>query len=334
MAVEAPHTSLNFPSHLLTNRDFVKVNQANMSLYNTQMDSGLVFNEPMPETLLSFYQSSLGCDPVSAKASNKDDSGLTYNVPAVVAPRKRPRDSINDNFDAFHASQKTKVSPLPSFIDQEIIFQIQQQQSETDRLIAEHNQKVRMELEDRRKRQSRMLVSAIQEGMVKKLKEKDEEIQRMGKLNWVLQEKVKSLYLETQIWRDLAQANEATANSLRSNLEQVLAHVSEDRYVNGGRATVEDDAESSCGSSDYGRSPLAGGEEGAVKDKSVVVKDNSSSKNINHNRMCKKCGERESSVLLLPCRHLCLCTLCGSNLIGTCPVCDSAMDGSVHVNMA
>ncbi|KAJ6358340.1 hypothetical protein OIU76_000111 [Salix suchowensis] len=182
MAVEAPHTSLNFPSHLLTNRDFVKVNQANMSLYNTQMDSGLVFNEPMPETLLSFYQSSLGCDPVSAKASNKDDSGLTYN--------------------------KTKVSPLPSFIDQEIIFQIQQQQSETDRLIAEHNQKVIMELEDRRKRQSRML------------------------------------------------ANEATANSLRSNLEQVLAHVSEDRYVNGGRATVEDDAESSCGSSDYGRCPL------------------------------------------------------------------------------
>ncbi|KAJ6417885.1 hypothetical protein OIU84_001299 [Salix udensis] len=211
------------------------------------MDSGLVFNEPMPETLLSFYQSSLGCDPVSAKASNKDDSGLTYNVPAVVAPRKRPRDSINDNFDAFHASQKTKI---------------QQQQSETDRLIAEHNQKVRMELEDRRKRQSRMLVSAIQEGMVKKLKEKDEEIQRMGKLNWVLQEKVKSLYLETQIWRDLAQANEATANSLRSNLEQVLAHVSEDRYVNGGRATVEDDAESSCGSSDYGRCPLAGGRRG------------------------------------------------------------------------
>jgi len=119
-------------------RDFAKVNQANMSLYNTQMDSGLVFNEPMPETLLSFYQSSLGCDPGSAKASNKDDSGLTYNVPAVVAPRKRSRDSINDNFDAFHASQKTKVCPFSSFIDQDIIFQIQQQQSEIDRFIAEH----------------------------------------------------------------------------------------------------------------------------------------------------------------------------------------------------
>ena len=186
------------------------------------------------------------------------------------------------------------------------------------------NQKVRMELEERKKRQSRMLVSAIQEGMIKKVKEKDEEIQRMGKINWFLQEKAKSLYVENQIWRDLAQANEATANSLRSNLEQVLAHAS------GGAATLADDAESSCcGSSDHGRCTLAGGEEGAVKDKMVVVKDN-----LNHNRMCKKCGERESSVLLLPCRHLCLCTLCGSNLIGSCPVCDSVMTASVHVNMS
>ncbi|KAJ6970998.1 hypothetical protein D5086_027348 [Populus alba] len=326
MAVETPHMSLNFPSQLITNRDLVKANQANMNLYNTQMDSGLVFNEPVPETLMSFYQSSLGCDPISAaKASNKDDSSLTYNVPAVAAPRKRARDSINDdNFDAFHASQKTKVSPLSSFIDHDILFQIQQQQSEIDRFIDDHNQKVRMELEERKKRQSRMLVSAIQEGMIKKMKEKDEEIQRMGKINWFLQEKAKSLYVENQIWRDLAQANEATANSLRSNLEQVLAHAS------GGAAPLADDAESSCcGSSDHGRCTLAGGEEGAVKDKMVVVKDN-----LNHSRMCKKCGERESSVLLLPCRHLCLCTLCGSNLIGSCPVCDSAMTASVHVNMS
>ncbi|KAJ6410599.1 hypothetical protein OIU84_007362 [Salix udensis] len=323
MAVETPHMNLNFPSQLLTDRDFVKANQANMNLYNTQMDSGLVFNEPVPETLMSFYQSSLGCDPMSAKASNKDDSSLTYNVPAAAAPRKRARDSINDdNFDAFHASQKTKVSPLSSFIDHDILFQIQQQQSEIDRFIADHNQKVRMELEERKRRQSRMLVSAIQEGMIKKMKEKDEEIQRMGKLNWFLQEKVKSLYLENQIWRDSAQTNEAAANSLRSNLEQVLAHVS------GGAATLADDAESSCcGSSDYGRCTVAGGEEGEAK-------DGNNRSNLNHSRMCKKCGERDSTVLLLPCRHLCLCTLCGSNLIGTCPVCDSVMNASVHVNLS
>jgi len=37
---------------------------------------------------------------------------------------------------------------------------------------------------------------ALQEVVEKKLKEKDDEIQRLGKLNWVLQERVKSLSVE------------------------------------------------------------------------------------------------------------------------------------------
>jgi E3 ubiquitin-protein ligase BOI-like protein len=89
--------------------------------------------------------------------------------------------------------------------------------------------------------QRRILVSAFQEIFTKKLKEKDEEIQRMGKLNWALQERVRSLYAENQIWRELAQNNEATANTLRSNLEQVLAHA-------GDGDGDDSDAESSCGS--------------------------------------------------------------------------------------
>jgi E3 ubiquitin-protein ligase BOI-like protein len=161
--------------------------------------------------------------------------------------------------------------------------------------------------------QRRILVSAFQEIFTKKLKEKDEEIQRMGKLNWALQERVRSLYVENQIWRDLAQNNEATANTLRSNLEQVLAHAGDDS-----------DAESSCGSNDLlGRcTPAAedavvggGGGGGVVQ------------------RMCRNCGGRESRVLLLPCRHLCLCTACASGL-PDCPVCHSLINASVHVNFS
>lgn len=153
-----------------------------------------------------------------------------------------------------------------------------------------------------------MLIAAIQERAVKKLKEKDEEISRMGKLNWVLQEKVKSLVVENQLWRDLAQSNEATANSLRSNLEQVLAHVGEERA-----AEIAEDCESSCGSSAENTAVVGG---------------------CGGSRACRKCGERESSVLLLPCRHLCLCAMCGSSLVGTCPVCDSVLNASLHVNMS
>ncbi|XWS12294.1 hypothetical protein CRYUN_Cryun37aG0077000 [Craigia yunnanensis] len=286
--------------------------------------------------LFPIYQS-LVCDPISAKTSiNKADSGLTYNMNIPVsAPRKRPRDSFINGFDSYTVPQKNKFSGVSSVLDDDVFFQIQQQQQEIDRFISEHTEKVRFELEERRKRQSRMLITAIQEGVMKKLKEKDEEIQRMGKLNWVLQERVKSLYAENQLWRDLAQTNEATAISLRTNLEQVLAHVSEERHVSGGgAAALADDAESSCGSSDEGWRKVVppqpqvqepGSGEGGAQDNAVVVGNNSK---------CRRCGEKESGVLLLPCRHLCLCTMCGSTLVGTCPVCDSVTNASVHVNMS
>ncbi|KAL4339265.1 hypothetical protein GQ457_08G025190 [Hibiscus cannabinus] len=295
MAVEAPHMNI-FPPQLITNssREFIKTNQGMGNLYNTQMDSCV----PLIDSVQPLCQSHVFDPNVSAKTSiNKADSGLTYNmnIPVLVA-RKRSRDSFANGFDSF------SDSGVSSVLDNDVFSQIQQQQEQdVDCFISHHTEKVRLELEERRKRQSRMLVRAIQEGVTKKLKEKDEEIQRMGKLNWVLQERVKSLYVENQMWRDLAQTNEATANSLRTNLEQVLAHA----------AALEDDAESSCGSSDQGWRKVA----------PPVSK-------------CRKCGEKESSVLLLPCRHLCVCTMCGSTMVGTCPVCLSVTNASVHVNMS
>ncbi|XP_031280867.1 BOI-related E3 ubiquitin-protein ligase 1 [Pistacia vera] len=298
MAVEARHIDL-FPSQLISHRDFVKSNQVGNNLCNTQMDFYLPFAESLPcvEPLLPA------------------DSGLTYNLNQTNhPPRKRPRENTNNCNSIYDLeaslSQKSKLSSFSSFLDEDIAFQFQQQQQEIDRHIAHHVENVRLELEERRKSQSRMILSAIQEAVLKKLREKDDEIQRMGKLNWVLQERVRSLYVENQIWRDLAQSNEATANSLRSNLEQVLqAHISTEDHRH---ATAEDDAESSCGSSD---SAAVGSTNGRIM-------------------MCRRCGEKETSVLVLPCKHLCLCTVCGSSLLGSCPVCDSIMDGSLHVNMS
>lgn len=184
-------------------------------------------------------------------------------------------------------------------------------------MLFEQAEKVRMELKEQKMRHSRMLLGAIQEAMAKKLREKDEEIQRIGKLNMVLQERVKSLCVENQIWRELAHTNETTANYLRSNLEQVMAHVGEERHV-AAAAAVADDAQSSCGSN----GAVDAGEDTAATAAAVGGRN-----------MCKNCGVRESIVLLLPCRHLCLCTICGST-IHNCPVCDSGMDASVHVNLS
>ncbi|PON77176.1 E3 ubiquitin-protein ligase BOI [Parasponia andersonii] len=234
--------------------------------------------------------------------------------------------------------------------------------------------KVRMEIEERRKKQARKIMEAIEVGMMKRLRAKEEEIEKIGKLNWALEERVKSLCVENQIWRDLAQTNEATANALRTNLEQVLAQVKDERTrgpgfleddadnenddVNAGAgpmgAVLADDAQSCCGENDG----LEAEAEAAVEvargewrslatadrndGRNCVVELETTTSNVvarcssstgGYNRWCRNCGKEESCVLLLPCRHLCLCTVCGSSL-HTCPICKSTKNASVHVNMS
>lgn len=166
-------------------------------------------------------------------------------------------------------------------------------------------EKVRIDLAESHQRNKKRIFIAVEEEMKKRLKSKDEQIEKIERLNFMLQEKVKSLCVENQIWRNLAMSNEATANALRTNLDQVLAQVSNEQ-----RCELAEDADSCCDSSE--------GNEGVKDDKC---------------RNCRNCWEEEACVLLLPCRHLCLCSKCGSKL-NTCPVCKANKSGSVHVNIS
>jgi len=176
-------------------------------------------------------------------------------------------------------------------------------------------------------------MAVVEEGISQKLRAKEIEVEKIGKLNWALEERVKSLCVENQIWRELAQTNEATANALRSNLEQVLVHVNNTTNNDHRRGSLDaaaalmDDAQSCCGSN-------CGG--GDVEERSLadcggsgkVVVDKGCEKSSS--RLCRQCGKEESCVLLLPCRHLCVCTFCGSS-VQACPVCNSVKNASLRV---
>ncbi|KAK4484906.1 hypothetical protein RD792_007507 [Penstemon davidsonii] len=276
-------------------------------------------------------------------AAMKSESRLTYAVPTS---RKRSRDMINpvivssfpnvvQNQNAYNRSGNSFT-----FLGEDITYQIQHQQLEIDRLIAQHNEKVRMDIEEKRRRYSHRLVEAIEGNIMKKLKATEEEIEKIGKFNWALEERVKSLCVENQIWRDLAQTNEATAHALRLNLEQALAQVQDEHRLRSDEAAaIVDDAQSCCGSNfeETDRRALeecaniSDGRNAPSGDKNKAAgKRKMSNGNM---MMCRNCGKEESRVLLLPCRHLCLCTFCGSGL-NTCPVCNSTKTASVHVNLS
>lgn len=191
-------------------------------------------------------------------------------------------------------------------------------------------------MDEQRKSQARRLAESIGQGLAKRLRAREEEIDKIGKLNYALEERIKSLCIENQIWRDLAQTNEATANALRTNLEQVLAQVktaaddaddtadlddAANHRRNGGvddNALMED-AQSCCGSSG------GGGEEGC--------EGRLGSAEEGRRWWCRECGKEEARVLILPCRHLCLCPTCEPSC-RACPVCKSANNASFVVNVA
>ncbi|XVE52882.1 hypothetical protein DITRI_Ditri02bG0159900 [Diplodiscus trichospermus] len=346
MAVEARHFNL-FPPQFLENREMMNTTiEANGNMFETQMGYGVPLSgitTAATEGLLPLYNS-LVTDSIQQKAAAamKSESTLTCNN--LPLPRKRSRDSINPilsfpcTIQQSHNSNKT-LSPF-SFLGHDISLHMEQQQLDIDHLISQHMERVRMEIEEKRKRHARKIMEAIEGGVMKKLRAKEEEIEKIGKLNWALEERVKSLCIENQIWRDLAQTNEATANALRTNLEQVLAAQVKDERTHGvgfeeaaaAAAAADneiDDAQSCCGSSsswEVERRTLAEEE----TEKKLKGKNNGENEG---SRVCRNCRKEESCVLLLPCRHLCLCTVCGSSL-HICPICKSTKNASVHVNLS
>ncbi|KAJ0704980.1 putative E3 ubiquitin-protein ligase BOI [Helianthus annuus] len=128
-----------------------------------------------------------------------------------------------------------------------------QQQSEIDRLIAHHTEKERSEMEQIQKQNTMRMMTAVNEALTKRLKTKEDEYLKIGRLNWMLEEKVKSLNIENQILKELVQTNEATANALRNKLQQVLAQVQQQQHHH-----FDSDAQSYCGSN-YVESDCGGG---------------------------------------------------------------------------
>ncbi|KAM7495721.1 hypothetical protein LguiB_030330 [Lonicera macranthoides] len=313
--------------------------EANGNIYNTTATplivgyggGGLL---PPPENLL-YGSSAINnfVNPAEEPKAANSSGCLTCALPPFS--RKRSRDFINPSpLLSFPTTDQNQIHQKASsgctsftFLGRDISMQIQQQQLEIDCFIAQHTEVVRVEIENRQKQNWRRILGAMEEGVRKIVRVKEEKIEKIGKMNWTLEEKVKSLCVENQIWRDLAQTNEATANALRCNLEQLLL-----AQLRNETTAV---AAESCCDSNYG----CGDNVEEEKKRLTLVErrdhhhDGTGNTNSNKRWWCRKCGKVESCVLLLPCRHLCVCSLCES-LLQTCPICKSSKNASLHVNLS
>ncbi|KAK4789783.1 hypothetical protein SAY86_017087 [Trapa natans] len=150
------------------------------------------------------------------------------------------------------------------------------------------------------------LLSAMERGVIKKLLEKDMEIENINRRNCELGERIKQATIEVQSWQYRAKYNESVANVLKTKLQQVIS-------VGAGE-----------GKEGFGDSEL---------DDAASYIDLKNRHERPRGLVCKACNLGEARVLLIPCRHLCICKAC-SGLVTVCPVCRLTVTDRLDVYMS
>ncbi|XP_061353593.1 E3 ubiquitin-protein ligase BOI-like [Gastrolobium bilobum] len=196
---------------------------------------------------------------------------------------------------------------------------LDRQQEELDQYIKLQKEQLSKGVRDLKQKHMASVLSAIEKGVSKKLREKDAEIENMNRKNRELAERIKQVSVEAQNWHYRAKYNESVVNVLRNNLQQAISQGVEQGKEGFGDSEV-DDAASYIDPTNFLSIP------GAPKSTSKYPHGMD-------NLTCRACKAKEVSMLLMPCRHLCLCDEC-DRFISVCPVCQLIKTTSVHVHLS
>ncbi|URD85893.1 hypothetical protein MUK42_27686 [Musa troglodytarum] len=195
---------------------------------------------------------------------------------------------------------KTLLSSASSVLHEELVAVVNHQRDEIEKLLLAQEEQLRRALAERRQRHYRALLNAAEESAARRLREKEAEVGRLSRRRGELENRLALLRTETMAWQAKAMADQVTAAALNAQLEKAAA--APERKEMSGDSPPAEDAES--GYEDPDR--------------------------VERERACRSCQYRRASVVLLPCRHLCLCDACDA-ASDSCPVCRCVTTGSVRV---
>lgn len=148
--------------------------------------------------------------------------------------------------------------------------------------------------------------------MARRMREKEAEVEKAARRNAELEARAAQLSAEAQAWQAKARAQEVQAASLQAQLQQAMVGP-----ANGSGALQGDREGSGLGCA------------GDAEDAESAYVDPVSERRV-ASPGCKICRTRVATVVLLPCRHLCVCREC-DDVVQACPLCLSLRSDSVEV---
>ncbi|XP_024403437.1 probable BOI-related E3 ubiquitin-protein ligase 3 [Physcomitrium patens] len=199
---------------------------------------------------------------------------------------------------------------------------LQQERDEIEQLLKTQRDQLKAFLEQMRQRHSRQLVAVVEEGFSRRLREKDVEMEKVKLQNQELMERFTQLNAESYHWQNKLRTTEAMVNILRSNLHQ--AQQQQQAYP-----PSREQSKEGCGDSEADDCASS-----YVDDRNDAhTRTINENKELREQRTCRVCRCKDVSMLLLPCRHLCLCLGCEGQL-HACPLCRTPKNASVQVYMS
>ncbi|XP_056160590.1 BOI-related E3 ubiquitin-protein ligase 1 [Syzygium oleosum] len=226
-----------------------------------------------------------------------------------IGLRLSPSDLQIQRLSRRSATPSPSPSPTSSLLSSDFASLIKQQREEIDQFLQAQGEQLRRMLAEKRRRQYRALLVAAEESVARKLREKDAEAEKAARRNAELTARAAQLGAEARAWEAKARAQEAAVASLQAQLEQAQV------MMGGGRDRRSENAGEA-------------GPEAQAEDAESVYAD--PDRAAGSGPGCRACGERVATVVLLPCRHFCVCAEC-DRVVGACPVCFCMRGSSVEV---
>ncbi|XP_022982266.1 probable BOI-related E3 ubiquitin-protein ligase 2 [Cucurbita maxima] len=207
----------------------------------------------------------------------------------------------------------TGDSPLVSLIGDDIDHELQRQDEDIEKFLKIQGDRLRHTILEKIQANQLQTLSIVEEKIIQKLQEKEAEMECINKKNMELEHRMEQLSVEAGALQQRARYNENMISALKLNLQQVYAQ-SRDSKEGCGDSEVEDTA-SCCN--------------GQSLDFQLLRSNSNDMKEL---MICKGCRVNEVCMLLLPCKHLCLCKECESKLT-ICPLCRSSKFIGMEVYM-